>query len=240
MARRDNSWLVGRLQRAIANGFSKAYVRVRVDPNAYLNHVRRAYRLPIQSFDDMFSLPQETVDNLADQTISGAMKFAALEGTGFGLGGLLTVIPDMGILAAIAVRMLQKLSLLYGFTYSTEEEEAMLWIAAATAAGVDFGRELIEKEAVERFVPRVVERIAVKLGAEVAEKWSARIVPVVSGALGGTLNYYFIRAWGQRAKEHFRERHLEERLRMGLPVDFGRQGAGRSRAPRLEPGPIQS
>jgi hypothetical protein len=235
MARRGNSWLVGRLQKAIASGFSKAYVRVRVDPSAYLNHVRRVYRLPIQSFDDMFLMPQETVDNLADQTISGAMKFAALEGTGFGIGGLLTVIPDMGILAAIAVRMLQKLSLLYGFAYATEEEEAMLWIAAATAAGVDLGRELIEKEAVERFVPRVVERVAVKLGAEVAEKWSARIVPLVSGALGGTLNYYFIRAWGQRAKEHFRERHLHERLRMGLPADFGR-----SRAPRLEPGPIRS
>ena len=112
MARRGNSWLVDRLQKAIANGFSKAYVRVQVDPNAYLNHVRRAYRLPIQSFDEMFYLPQETVDNLADQTISGAMKFAALEGTGFGLGGLITVIPDMGIHAAIAVRMLQKLSLL--------------------------------------------------------------------------------------------------------------------------------
>lgn len=240
MAKRSDSWLVGRLQKAIASGFSKAYVRVRVDPNGYLDHVRRAHRLPIQSFDDMFLLPQETVDNVADQTISGAMKFAALEGTGFGIGGLLTVIPDMGILAAIAVRMLQKLSLLYGFTYATEEEEAMLWIAAATAAGVDFGRELVEREAVERFVPRVVERIAVKLGAEVAEKWSARIVPMISGALGGTLNYYFIRAWGQRAKEHFRERHLQERVRMGLPVDFEPEQAGRSRAPKLEPGPIRS
>ena len=116
----------------------------------------------------------------------------------------------------------------------------MHWIAAATPAGVDFGRELIEKEAIERFVPRVVERIAVKLGAEVAEKWSARIVPVISGALGGTLNYYFIRTWGQRAKEHFRERHLEERLRMGQNVDFGPGRSGRSRAPRLEPGTIQS
>src|SRR2546427_12788534 len=34
----------------------------------------------------------------------------------------------------------------HGFTYSTGEEVAGLWIAAASAAGVDLGRELIEKE----------------------------------------------------------------------------------------------
>jgi len=27
------------------------------------------------------------------------------------------------------------------------------------------------------------------------------------------LNYYFVRAWGQRAREHFRAKHLEARRR---------------------------
>ena len=45
-----------------------------------------------------------------------------MEGAGLGLGGFLTVVPDMGILSAITLRMLQKLSLLYGFAYATEEE----------------------------------------------------------------------------------------------------------------------
>jgi hypothetical protein len=34
---------------------------------------------------------------------------------------------------------------------------------------------------------------------------------VLSGVIGGTLNYYFIRQWGRRAKEHFRARHLAQR-----------------------------
>ena len=46
-----------------------------------------------------------------------------------------------------------------------------------------------------------------KMGAEVAEKWTARAIPLISGALGGALNYYFVREWGKRAKKHFRERH---------------------------------
>jgi hypothetical protein len=98
--------------------------------------------------------------------------------------------------------------LVYGFEYATEDETAELWIAAASAAGVDIGKELLDREVIERFVPRVIERIALKAGAEVAEKWTARLVPLLSSAACGALNYYFIRGWGRRAQRHFRERHL--------------------------------
>ena len=37
---------------------------------------------------------------------------------------------------------------------------------------------------------------------------AARLVPLVSSAACGALNYYFIRGWGRRAQRHFRERHL--------------------------------
>ena len=48
------------------------------------------------------------------------------------------------------MRTIQKLSLIYGFEFNTEEEIAELWIAAASAAGVDISRELLEKEVVNR------------------------------------------------------------------------------------------
>ena len=44
-----------------------------------------------------------------------------------------------------------------------------MWIAAASATGVDIGKELLEKQIIERFVPRVIRRIAFEAGAEVAE-----------------------------------------------------------------------
>ncbi len=210
------SWLAERLQSAVRGGLTRAYAGVKVDPEEYLRRVRRAHRLPIQRFEDMFFMPQDVVDELADQAISAAGKIAALEGVGLGMGGMLTLVPDMGILSAIVIRMIQKLSLLHGFTYATDEEVATLWLAAASAAGLDLGREWVEKEAVERLVPRVIERIAARMSAEMCEKWTARLVPVVSGALGGALNYYFVRQWGRRAKRHFRERHLQVRAGMNL------------------------
>jgi len=205
------------MQEALRRGLTKAYVRVRVNPNDYLLHVRRAHKLPILSWEDMFYVRQEFVDQAAQETITAASKLAGLEGAGLGLGGMLTVVPDLGALAALTVRMLQKLSLLHSFTYSTDEETAQLWLAAATAAGVDLGREWLEREAVRRFVPQAIERIAMKLGAEAAEKWSCRLVPVVSGALGGALNYWFVREWGRRARHHFRERHLIARRGARVP-----------------------
>ena len=43
------------------------------------------------------------LDSVADSIIRGGMKMAAVEGAGFGLGGLLTIVPDLGILSAITM-----------------------------------------------------------------------------------------------------------------------------------------
>lgn len=215
---RRESLLLKGIEKAVRSGLDRAYRRVRVDPGDYLERIRRAYGLPIQSFQDMFSVPEETVEHIAEQTVSASVKIAALGGAGLGLGGLLTVAPDIGILSAVSLRMIQKLSLIYGFEYSTDEEVAALWVAAAAAAGVDLGRELLEKEVIERFVPRVMKRITIRMSAEVAEKWSARLIPVLSGAIGGALNYYFVREWGRRSRIHFREKHLQMRNHMHVPT----------------------
>ena len=208
MSRHRQSWLAHRIESAIRTGLSSAYKNVRIDPAKYLVHLRRAYDLPISSFRDMHTVPLPLIEHMAGQTITASMKFAMAEGAGFGVAGILTLVPDVGVLTTIAVRMIQRLSLIYGFEYSTEDEMAELWLAAASAAGLDLGREMFEKEVLERVVPRIIESIAVKAGSEVAEKWAARLVPVLSSVLGGALNYYFIRGWGRRAERHFRERHL--------------------------------
>jgi len=205
---RDKGMLAHLFGRAARAGFQRAYDQIRIDERHYLRQVKRAHRLPIDSWSDMFLLGPEVVNPIAQSTIRAASKMAALEGMGLGLGGFLTVVPDMGILAAITLRMLQKLSLLHGFEYRTEEENLSLWVAAASAAGVDMGRNFLEKQAVGKLVPRIIDRMAVKVGAEVAEKWAGRIVPVVSAGAAGIINYHFVRTWGRRAQKHFLARHV--------------------------------
>jgi uncharacterized protein (DUF697 family) len=201
------------LEGGIRGAFMKAYETVKVDPENYLQHLRVAYGLPALTYDGVYSIDVAVLDQIAEETIRGSMRIAAAEGAGLGFGGMFTIIPDLGILAAITIRMIQKLSLIYGFAYNTEQEEAELWIAAASAAGVDISRDLVERRVVAKFIPRVIQRIAASASAEMVEKWTARLIPVVSSALGAGLNYYFMRVWGQRAVSHFRLRHLETRQR---------------------------
>jgi hypothetical protein len=214
--RDPNSWLTGRVQEALRRGFTHAYETVRVDPAKYLLHLQVAHGLPIANYRGMYSLEPAVLEKVAEETIRAAMKMAAAEGAGLGLGGLLTVLPDLSILSAITLRTIQKLSLIYGFEYNTDSEVAELWLATASAAGVDIGREVLEKELVNRFVPRVIRAVAVKASGEVVEKWSARLIPVASSFIGGGLNYYFVKAWGTRARNHFRERHLQARQQLAL------------------------
>jgi hypothetical protein len=213
MVEQRKSWLRRRIEAGMARGLTRAYSTVRVDPDRFLLQLRAGYRMPISGYHGVYSLEIGEIDAVADSVIRAGMKVAAVEGAGLGLGGLITIVPDLGILSAITMRTIEKLSLVYGFEFKTDEEIADLWVAAASAAGVDISRELLEKEVVNKFVPRVIQRMAAKASAEVVEKWAGRVIPLASAAIGAGMNYLFVRAWGERAKLHFRRRHLALRQR---------------------------
>jgi hypothetical protein len=210
----NKSWLRRRIEKSLSSALMRAYETVRVGPDRFLIELRAAHGLPVSSFQGMYSLDIELLDEVAEKIIHGSMKVAAAEGAGFGLGGFLTIVPDFSILAGITLRTIQKLSLIYGYEYNTDEEMAELWIAAASAAGVDIGRDLLEKNVVNRLIPRIIQQIAAKASAEFVEKWAGRLIPVASSLIGAALNYYFVRGWGERAHTHFREKHLEARKHM--------------------------
>lgn len=210
----DRSWLRRRLERSLSSALLRAYKTVRVEPDRFLIELRASYGLPVSTFQGMYSLDIVVLDEVAERIIRGAMKLAAVEGAGFGIGGFLTIVPDFSILAGITLRTIQKLSLLYGYEYNTDEEIAGLWMAAASAAGVDLGRDLLEKNVVNRLVPKVIQQIAAKASAEFVEKWSGRLIPVASSLIGAVLNYYFVRGWAERAHTHFRQKHLEARRQL--------------------------
>ena len=209
----EKSWLRRRIEKSISSALWRAYKTVRVDPDRFLMELRAGQGLPVSSFQGLYSIDPLVLDTVAERIIHGSMKIAAAEGAGFGLGGLLTIIPDFSILAGITLRTIQKLSLLYGFEFNTDEEMAELWIAAASAAGVDLGRDLLEKSVVNKFIPRIIQRIAAKASAEFVEKWAGRMIPIVSSLIGAALNYYFVRGWGERAHAHFRQKYLALRQR---------------------------
>ena len=222
MHEEKKTWLRLRIEDGLRRGLTQAYESVKVDPRNFLVQLRTSYGLPISTYDGVFTIPEEQLDLVAIDVIRSGMKMAAVEGAGLGFCGLFTIVPDLGILAGITIRTVQKLSLIYGFQFASDAEVADLWVAAASAAGVDISRELLEKGVVNRFVPRVIQRIAVQASGEVVERWAGRLIPIVSSAIGATLNYYFVRTWGRRAMAHFRGKHDARRasLTLAQPVAF--------------------
>src|SRR5690348_3450446 len=130
----QKSWLRRNIEGALTQGLTRAYETVRVDPQKFLIQLRAAYGLPVSTFQGVYSVDLVELDKIAESVIRSSMKVAAAEGAGLGLGGIATIVPDLGILSAITMRTIQKLSLVYGFEFNTEEEVADLWIAAASAA----------------------------------------------------------------------------------------------------------
>ena len=208
------SWLRRRTEKALSSALTRAYKTVRVEPGRFLLELQSNYGLAVGSFQGMYSVDVSVLDEISNKIIHSGMKIAAAEGAGFGIGGLLTIVPDFSILAGITMRMIQKLSLIYGYEYNSDDEVVELWIAAASAAGVDLSRDLLEKNVVNRLIPRIIQQMAAKASTEFVEKWTGRVIPVASSLIGAVLNYYFVRGWGERAHAHFRTKHLEARQRM--------------------------
>src|SRR6516225_8946541 len=211
MARLPKS-LAGRtMGRFLRFGMLRGLRSVEINPEDFRKYLAAKHQLWVPHFGRMRDAPLEKLDAIAERLIHDAQRLAMAQGAGFGLGGMITVIPDTGFLTLITLRLIQKLCLLYGFEENGPERRAHLWMAAATASGIDFGKDLAEKQMFEKLAPRLASRLAVRIGEESAEKWVGRLVPLASSAIGGALNYSFVRTWGRRVQRNLREKHLAER-----------------------------
>jgi uncharacterized protein (DUF697 family) len=199
------------LNRVLRFGVQRGLRSVEVNPEDFRKQLADKHGLWVPNFNRMHDVPLERLDAIAEKMIRDAQRLALAEGAGFGLGGMITLLPDASILTAITLRLIQRLCLLYGFETRGPDERIDLWMAAATATGVDYGKDLVEKQMFEKLAPRIAQRLAVKLGEETAEKWVGRMIPLASSAIGGILNFTFVRTWGRRVQRNLREKHLAQR-----------------------------
>lgn len=217
MAGLHNSVSGGLLGRFARFGLLRGLRSIEIDREEFRRQLKKKHGLAVTDFRYMHTVPVARLDAIAKTLIRDTERLALLEGAGFGLGGMITIIPDAGLLTILTLRLVQRLCLLYGFEHRGENEQLELWMAAAAAMGVDYGKDLAEKQLLERLGPRIAERLAVKLGQETAEKWVGRLIPLASSAIGGALNFAFVRAWGRRVQRNVRLRHVDGRPLAAAP-----------------------
>jgi uncharacterized protein (DUF697 family) len=205
--------LAGRtFKRLLRFGVLRGLRSVEIDPDDFRRQLADKHGLWVPDFVRMRDVPTERLDAIAMALIRDAERLALAEGAGFGLGGMITLLPDASLLTVITLRLIQRLSLLYGFEAHGHDQRVEMWKAAAAASGIDYGKDLAEKQIFHKLAPRIAERFAAKLGAEAAEKWAGRLIPLASSAIGGALNFSFVRGWGRRVQRHLRAKHLEAKI----------------------------
>ena len=197
--------------RLLRFGVRRGLRTVEVDPEDFRRQLVNKHKLWVPNFGRMHDVPLERLDEIAKALIRDAGRLALAEGAGFGLGGMITLLPDASLLTLITLRLIQRLCLLYGFESRGRDERLELWMAAAAASGVDYGKDLAEKQVLEKLAPRIAKQLAAKIGQEAAEKWVGRLIPLASSAIGGALNFSFVRGWGRRVQRNLRARHVAAR-----------------------------
>jgi uncharacterized protein (DUF697 family) len=197
------------MRRFFRFGMLRGLRSIEIDPEEFRRQLANKHGVWVPSFARMKDVPIERVDAIAAALIRDAERLALAEGAGLGLGGMITFLPDASLLTVITLRLVQRLTLLYGFESRGPDQRIEMWKAAAAAAGIDYGKDLAEKQILERLVPRIVERFAAKIGAEAAEKWVGRLIPLAGSVISGALNFSFVRGWGRRVQRHLRAKHLE-------------------------------
>src|SRR5579863_1699043 len=174
MARLQNSGkkaakgsLAGRTaKRFLRFGLLTGMRSVEIDPEVFRKQLAAKHGLWVPNFERMKDVPIERLDAIAKSLIRHTERLALAQGAGFGLGGMITLVPDASMLTVLVLRLIQRLSLLYGFGASDGDERIEMWKAAAAAAGIDYGKDLAEKQLFEKLAPRIAERLALRIGAE--------------------------------------------------------------------------
>jgi len=88
---------------------------IEIDPEDFRKELSDKHGLWVPDFSRMRDVPLARLDTVAKSLIRDAERLALAEGAGFGLGGMITFLPDASILMVITLRLIQRLSLLYGF-----------------------------------------------------------------------------------------------------------------------------
>src|SRR5260370_42014172 len=129
--------LVGRgVNSVLRFGLRRGLRSLEVRPEDFGGQLADKPGLWVPNFSRMHDVPLERLDAIAKTLIRDAERLALAEGAGFGLGGMITLLPDAGLLTAITLRLIQRLCFLYGFETRGRDERVELWLTASTTTGI--------------------------------------------------------------------------------------------------------
>lgn len=176
----------------------------------------------IQSIDDVGDARLGDAEKVAKRFIKTYTKLAAGQGFVTGLGGLITLPASVPADAAAYVGWLARTSsavqLSYGFEHRTETADSQLKLAMLAGAGVTTvtvqGAEILVTQLAKKVVTTpyhsapvqaAVKALAAKVGITLTHKSFAKAVPLVGGAVNGSVQGGLVNFGGRRILSYYQE-----------------------------------
>ena len=176
----------------------------------------------IESIDDLCDARLGDAEKIARRFIKTYTKLAAGQGFVTGLGGLITLPASVPADAAAYVGWLARTSsavqLSYGFEHRTETADSQLKLAMLAGAGVTTvtvqGAEILVTQLAKKVattpyhsapVQAAVKALAAKVGINLTHKSFAKAVPLVGGAVNGSVQGGLVNFGGRRILSYYQE-----------------------------------
>lgn len=218
------------------------YVRPEVDE--ILMDIGKVVSSKPKDVSELFdkNVPIEALDEVADRYVLQATLVASGTGLAGGLGFIGIPATITGLLAS-TVGLIHRISVVYGFDDLLDpDNNRMIFVGLAAAVGINllaipafsaftagvaggliwFGPAAIEAVATNvasAVAAGLIEEtlapaIATDIVAQGFAEFVAEAIPIIGAVAGASVNAIFLRIWGKRIKEFFRNQNLETRKKL--------------------------
>lgn len=215
----DPELLLRQLQEALDEGLMlQLYRLASVNPEEVLS-AHRAHGVEVYSLGELWRVPTPLLNPGAEKLVRSTHWQAVAGSTGFALGGLLTVLPELMWYTTVLLRLGQRVALAYGYDVHTTPGRLELWQTLATSLklpveleGLESWRSVVlpvpqvEPGMRDAVLQRLVQRVMTALALRMVKRVT-RLVPVLNAGMGGLASHRQLQRVGQNFLSSYRSRH---------------------------------
>jgi len=220
------------IQIAIAGAFQFTHDNVKFTYSK--NYILKA--LDIESFDYLYEFDADEIEKYVRKVANQNKIASALEGIGFGMGGLEATLIEIPIFFGIIARVQQQICSCYGFDPESEFEQSYMLKALSFSDTLAVGgkSELILelnslKVAINRHtykqlnemggkytLPEIAKAFAKQQGVQLSKKKMTQSLYLIGGLIGGMFNYGYINRVVNVTNNLYKKRFLEDKKSINI------------------------
>jgi EcsC protein family len=152
-------------------------------------------------------------DAAADQLINGARVWSGIEGTSLGVGGIISMGPNILALMRTLLRLVQSVAWVYDAQPNSDKEKGQVWkillqgISKSPAVAASSG--VLSGQVAHMLIRQATQKLLSRLGVVKSQSLLRKLMPLVGALAQGLSNATFTQEIGALAKQHYREQFLK-------------------------------